>query len=398
MSLPSLRLKANADRRLRSGHLWLYSNEIDTKLSPLSAFKVGDQAIVENAAGKPLGVALLSPQTLVCARLVSRDIEHRFDKSLLVHRLNIALSLRERLFDAPFYRLVHGEGDLLPGLEVDRFGDTLVVQITAACMEPHKDILLEALLQVCKPTGVLWRNDAPTRDLEGLERYLTVAYGNVPEWLQLLENDLVYTAPMLQKKVLGWNYDQRFNRLQAAAYCTDKRVLSVYSDVGSWAIPAALAGASEVLCADASPQALDALENNAQLNEIGGTLLCAEGDVLETLQSLKADEERFDVIIADPPAFIKRKKDLKSGEAGYRKLYEHCIRLLSRDGIFICSSRSPFFSEESMHSTLLAAARHLDRNIQILEQSGQSADHPMHPAIPETRYLKYTVCRILPNS
>lgn len=398
MSLPSLRLKANADRRLRSGHLWLYSNEIDTKLSPLSAFKVGDQAIVENAAGKPLGVALLSPQTLVCARLVSRDIEHRFDKSLLVHRLNIALSLRERLFDAPFYRLVHGEGDLLPGLEVDRFGDTLVVQITAGCMEPHKDILLEALLQVCKPTGVLWRNDAPTRDLEGLERYLTVAYGDVPEWLQLLENDLVYTAPMLQKKVLGWNYDQRFNRLQAAAYCTDKRVLSVYSDVGSWAIPAALAGASEVLCADASPQALDALENNAQLNEIGGTLLCAEGDVLETLQSLKADEERFDVIIADPPAFIKRKKDLKSGEAGYRKLYEHCIRLLSRDGIFICSSRSPFFSEESMHSTLLAAARHLDRNIQILEQSGQSADHPMHPAIPETRYLKYTVCRILPNS
>ncbi|WBE25840.1 class I SAM-dependent rRNA methyltransferase [Denitrificimonas caeni] len=398
MSLPSLRLKANADRRLRSGHLWLYSNEIDTKLSPLSAFKVGDQAIVENAAGKPLGVALLSPQTLVCARLVSRDIEHRFDKSLLVHRLNIALSLRERLFDAHFYRLVHGEGDLLPGLEVDRFGDTLVVQITAACMEPHKDILLEALLQVCKPTGVLWRNDAPTRDLEGLERYLTVAYGDVPEWLQLLENDLVYNAPMLQKKVLGWNYDQRFNRLQAAAYCTDKRVLSVYSDVGSWAIPAALAGASEVLCADASPQALDALENNAQLNEIGGTLLCAEGDVLETLQSLKADEERFDVIIADPPAFIKRKKDLKSGEAGYRKLYEHCIRLLSRDGIFICSSRSPFFSEESMHSTLLAAARHLDRNIQILEQSGQSADHPMHPAIPETRYLKYTVCRILPNS
>lgn len=398
MSLPSLRLKSNADRRLRSGHLWLYSNEIDTKLSPLSAFKVGDQAIVENAAGKPLGVALLSPQTLICARLVSRDIEHRLDKSLLVHRLNIALSLRERLFDAPFYRLVHAEGDLLPGLEVDRFGDILVVQITAACMEPHKDIILEALQQVCKPTGVLWRNDATTRDSEGLERYLEVAFGEVPEWVQLLENDLVYNAPLLQKKALGWHYDQRFNRLQAAVYCTDKRVLSVYSDVGSWAIPAVLAGASEVLCADASTQALDALENNAQLNDIGGTLLCAEGDVLETLQSLKADEERFDVIIVDPPAFIKRKKDLKSGEAGYRKLYEHCIRLLSRDGILICSSRSPFFTEESMHGTLLAAARHLDRNIQILEQSGQSADHPMHPAIAETRHLKYTVCRILPNS
>ncbi len=397
MSLPSIRLKSNSDRRLRSGHLWVYSNEIDTKLSPLNAFKVGDQAIVESASGKQLGIVVMSPQTLVCARLVSRDIEHRLDKSLLVHRLNIALSLRERLFSAPFYRLVHAEGDLLPGLEIDRFGDILVVQITAACMEPHKEIILEALLQVCKPTGVLWRNDANTRDAEGLERYLEVAFGEVPEWVQLLENDLVYNAPLLQKKALGWNYDQRFNRLQAAVYCTDKRVLSVYSDVGSWAIPAALAGATEVLCADASAQALDALESNADLNDIGETLLCAEGDVLETLQALKADEERFDVIIADPPAFIKRKKDQKTGEAGYRKLYEHCIRLLSRDGILICSSRSPFFSEESMHSTLLASARHLDRNIQILEQSGQSADHPMHPAIAETRHLKYMVCRILPN-
>ena len=398
MSLPTLRLKSNADRRLRSGHLWIYSNEVDTKLSPLNAFKVGDQALIESASGKPLGIAVLSPQTLVCARLVSRDIEHRLDKSLLVHRLNIALSLRERLFSTPFYRLVHGEGDLLPGLEIDRFGDIVVVQITAACMEPHKDIILEALLQVCKPTGVLWRNDANTRDAEGLERYLEVAFGEVPEWVQLLENDLVYNAPLLQKKALGWHYAQRFNRLQAAVYCTDKRVLSVYSDVGSWAIPAALAGATEVLCADASAQALDALEQNAQLNDIGETLLCAEGDVLETLQALKSDEERFDVIIVDPPAFIKRKKDQKSGEAGYRKLYEHCIRLLSRDGILICSSRSPFYSEDSMHSTLLASARHLDRNIQILEHSGQSADHPMHPAIAETRHLKYTVCRILPNS
>ncbi len=115
---------------------------------------------------------MISPHTLVCARIVSRETEHRLDKSLLVHRLNIALSLRERLFTAPFYRLVHSEGDLLPGLEVDRFGDIVVVHITAACMEPHKDIILEAILQVCKPTGVLWRNDANTRDAEGLERYL----------------------------------------------------------------------------------------------------------------------------------------------------------------------------------------------------------------------------------
>lgn len=398
MSLPSLRLKANADRRLRAGHLWLYSNEIDTKLSPLNKFQAGDQAVVENAAGRPLGVAVLSPQTLVCARLVSRDVQHRLDKSLLVHRLNIALSLRERLFTAPYYRLVHGEGDLLPGLEIDRFGDILVVQITAAGMEPHKDIILEALLQVCKPTGVLWRNDSNLRDIEGLERYLEVAYGEVPEWVQLTENDLLYNAPLLQKRFLGWDYDQRFNRLNAASYCTGKRVLSVYSEVGSWAIPAALAGANELLCAEASATALDALASNAETNDIDASLLCVEGDVLDNLETLKANEERFDVVIADPPAFIRRKRDSKSGEAGYRRLYENCMRLLSRDGIFICSSRSPFYSEDNMLSTLLASARHLDRSIQVLAQSGPSADFPVHPAIPETRYLKYMVCRILPNS
>jgi len=398
MSLPSLRLKSNADRRLRGGHLWVYSNEIDSRQTPLNSFQTGDQAIVENAAGRPLGVVVMSPQTLVCARLVSRDTQHRLDKSLLVHRLNIALSLRERLFNAPFYRLVHGEGDLLPGLEVDRFGDILVVQITAACMEPHKDIILEALLQVCKPSGVLWRNDSNLRDAEGLERYLEVAYGEVPEWVQLSENDVLYNVPLLQRRLLGWNFDQRFNRLSAAKYCTGQRVLSVYSEVGSWAIPAALAGASEIFCADASAPALDALVSSAQNNHTASSILCAEGDVLSNLEALKADEQRFDVIIADPPAFIRRKRDSKSGTAGYRNLYESCIRLLNRDGIFICSSRSPFFSVDNMHSTLLASARHLDRSIQVLEQSGASADFPMHPAIPESHYLKYMVCRILPTS
>lgn len=150
MSLPSLRLKANADRRLRNGHLWVYSNEIDVAATPLHGFKAGDQAILEAASGKPLGIVAMSPNNLICARLLSRDIKLPLDKSLLVHRLNVALSLRDRLFDKPFYRLVYGDSDLLPGLVVDRFGDILVVQIASATMEAHKDDVIAALTQVLK--------------------------------------------------------------------------------------------------------------------------------------------------------------------------------------------------------------------------------------------------------
>ena len=155
MSLPSLRLKANADRRLRAGHLWVYSNEIDVAATPLHGFKAGDQAVLEAAGGKPLGVVAMSPNNLICARLLSRDAKLALDKSLLVHRLNVALSLRERLFDKPFYRLVYGDSDLLPGLVVDRFGDILVVQIASATMETHKDDIIAALTQVLKPLSLI---------------------------------------------------------------------------------------------------------------------------------------------------------------------------------------------------------------------------------------------------
>ena len=158
MNLPSLRLKSNSDRRLRGGHLWVFSNEVDTAQTPLTALQAGQEVQILTATGKPLGLATVSPDNLICARLHSRDIKLGLDKSLLVHRLNIALSLRERLFDKPFYRLVYGESDLLPGLVVDRFADHLVVQITTPGMERVREQVIEALVQVLKPAGILFRN------------------------------------------------------------------------------------------------------------------------------------------------------------------------------------------------------------------------------------------------
>ncbi|GLZ85247.1 SAM-dependent methyltransferase [Metapseudomonas resinovorans] len=398
MSLPSLRLKANADRRLRAGHLWVYSNEVDVVATPMSLFQPGDQAILEAAGGKPLGVVAISPNNLICARLVSRDIKHSLDKSLLVHRINVALSLRERLFDKPFYRLVYGDSDLLPGLVVDRFGDHLVVQLASAAMERNKDAVLDALVQVLKPRGVLWKNDSSARDAEGLERYVDTAFGVVPEWVALEENGVKFEAPVMEGQKTGWFYDHRMNRARLAPYVKGKRVLDLFSYIGGWGVQAAAFGASEVFCVDASGFALDGVERNATLNGVAEQVTCVEGDVFEALKELKAAEERFDVVVADPPAFIKRKKDLKNGEAAYRRLNEQAMRLLNKDGILVSASCSMHLPEDDLQNILLNSARHLDRNIQLLERGGQGPDHPVHPAIAETRYIKSLTVRLLPNS
>ncbi len=398
MTLPSLRLKANADRRLRGGHLWVFSNEVDVAATPLTAFAAGDQAILETSSGKPLGIVALSPNNLICARLLSRDIRHSLDKSLLVHRLQVALSLRERLFDSPCYRLVYGDSDLLPGLVIDRFHDILVVQLASATMEQHKEALIEALVQVLKPRGILFKNDSAARDAEGLQRYVETAFGVVPEWVALEENGVRFEAPVLGGQKTGWFYDHRMNRARLAPYVKGKRVLDLFSYIGGWGVQAAAFGASEVFCVDGSALALDGVERNATLNGVAEKVTCIEGDVFAALRELKAAEERFDVVVADPPAFIQRKKDLKNGEAAYRRLNEAAMRLLSKDGILVSASCSMHLPEDDLQNILLQSARHLDRNIQLLERGAQGPDHPVHPAIVETRYIKSLTVRLLPNS
>ncbi|HTO19572.1 MAG TPA: class I SAM-dependent rRNA methyltransferase [Pseudomonas sp.] len=398
MSLPSLRLKANAERRLRAGHLWVYSNEVDVAATPLNGFQPGDQAILEMANGKPLGIVGVSPNNLICARLLSRDTGHTLDKSLLVHRIQVALSLRERLFEQPCYRLVYGDSDFLPGLVVDRFGDHLVVQLASATMERNKEAVIEALVQVLKPRGILFKNDSSARDAEGLERYVDTAFGVVPEWVDLEENGVKFQAPVLEGQKTGWFYDHRMNRARLAPYVKGKRVLDLFSYIGGWGVQAAAFGASEVFCVDASAFALDGVERNAALNGVAEKVTCVEGDVFAALKELKAAEERFDVVVADPPAFIKRKKDLKNGEAAYRRLNEMAMRMLNKDGILVSASCSMHLPEDDLQNILLQSARHLDRNLQLLERGAQGPDHPVHPAIPETRYIKSLTCRILPNA
>jgi 23S rRNA (cytosine1962-C5)-methyltransferase len=395
MEIAPLRLKKNEDRRLRAGHLWVFSNEVDVKTTPLTDYAPGQAVLIQDHNGKAVGTGYVNTHSLICARLVSRRPEYILNHSLIVHRLKVALSIRERLFAKPFYRLVFGESDGLPGLVVDRFDTILVIQITTAGMERVKEEILTALEKVLRPTGILIRNDTAIRKLEGLDNYVETALGDVPEHVALEENDVSFEAPIKTGQKTGWFFDHRMNRARMQHYVKDKRVLDIFSYIGGWGVQAAAAGAREVLCIDDSTNALELAHHNAGLNQQHDTLATLQGDAFKALKALREEKERFDVIILDPPAFIKRKKDLKEGTLAYRRVNQMAMQLLGKDSILISASCSYHMSQELLQDTLLKAARHVDRNLQILEQGHQGPDHPVHPAISETNYLKAFFTRVL---
>lgn len=397
MSLPILKLKAHEDRRLREGHLWIYSNEVDVAATPLKNFTAGEQVRVEDSKGKCLGIATVNPNTLICARLVSRDEKYPLNKSLLVHRLQVALSLRELAYAEPFYRLVYGDSDLLPGLVIDRFGDVCVVQIATAGMENVKAEIVEALQQVLAPSGILFKNDGKMREVEGLNSYVEVAAGNVPDHVALRENGVEFLAPVRQGQKTGWFYDHRDSRALLNTWVKGKRVLDVFSYVGGWGVQAAAAGASEVTCLDASASALEMVQKNADANGVSDRVKTLLGDAFEIMTSLRQSGEKFDVVVLDPPAFITRRKDHKNGLAAYRRANELAIRLLNNDGLLVSGSCSLHLQRSELVDVIRASARHVDRHAQIIHHGHQGSDHPVHAAIPETEYLKAVFARILAN-
>jgi len=396
MSLPQITLKKNEARRIRAGHLWVFSNEVDSRQTDLKSLQVGEAVQIVDEHGKFVGNGYANPHSLICARLVSRDPRYQLDKSLLVHRLNIALSLRERLFPGPYYRLVHGEGDGLPGLVVDRFGDILVAQLTTAGMERVREEVIEALEKVLSPAAIVFRNDGSLRELEGLEGYVEVVRGTLPDSLLIEENGTRFQVDPIGGQKTGWFYDHRMNRRRMQDYVQGKRVLDVFSYVGAWGVQAAMAGAADVMCVDSSAPALDRAYENAALNGVQQRLAMLEGDAFEALKALREERERFDVVILDPPAFIKRKKDANKGLEAYERINRMAMQLLHKDGILISASCSHHLQRDKLPELMLKGARHIDREMQLLEEGHQGPDHPVHPAIPETRYIKCFTARLLP--
>jgi 23S rRNA (cytosine1962-C5)-methyltransferase len=390
---PELRLKPREDRRLRAGHLWVYSNEVDKAATPLAAHSPGAVVRLQSAEGRFLGYAGVHPNSLIAARILSRDLAHPPDRSLLVHRLKVALALRERLYEHGCYRLLFADGDDLPGLIADRFGDVVVLQAGTAAIEAMKGQVIDAVQKVLAPAGILWRNDSGVRELERLERYVEVAAGAVPDEVRLVEGGLELTAPIRSGQKTGWFYDQRDNRARLIRY-RPASLLDVFAYTGAWGLAAASRGARATLV-EASAAALEVGERDAA--RLGLQLETVQGQAFDVMKSLAEEGRSFEAVIVDPPAFIKRRKDQKAGLTAYQRVNQLAMRLLHRDGLLVSCSCSFHLSLDELLGAIQRAARHMGRRIQVLEIGGQSADHPSHPLMPETRYLKAVFCRVLPE-
>ena len=386
VKLRAIRVRKREERRLLGGHLWVYSNEVDVDATPLKDFEPGEPVEIHTAGGEFVASGYVNPHSLICARILSRDRARPPGVELLRQRLADALALRERLYDAPWYRLAHGEGDGLPGLIVDRYGDVLVAQITTAGMERMKDEIVAALQDLLAPRAILWQNTSEVRTLEGLDRYTEPAAGAVPEAVVLPEHGAQFRVPLQRGQKTGWFFDQRENRARLLPLVRGRRVLDVCAYLGAWGIEAAVHGARDVLCVDSSAPAIDGVRHNAELNGVAVRALHA--DAFEGLRALREAGERFDVVVLDPPAFIKRRKDVAEGRVAYQRLNALGLALLDAGGLFVSCSCSFHMSEADLVAVAQRAAARCGRFLRLLAAGGQAADHPVHPAIPETRYLK----------
>lgn len=390
--MQTLVLDARAEKRLKSGHLWIYSNEIDNSKTPLKSVAAGEQAAIHSPDGRLIAYAMMNPHSLMCGKIVTR--KKPLDRKQIKERLSSALAWREQNFSEPYYRLFYAEGDYLPGLIVDRFGDVCVVQINSLGLEPFQAAIAEILLEITGGRGVLFRNDGNSRKQEGFAESADVEYGEVPDYVDIVENGVKFRVPIKAGQKTGWFYDHRMNRAKVSSLAKGKKVLDVFSYIGGWGIQALVNGAQSLTAIDASEFALDCLEHNAALNGFADVVTAMQGNAFDAMQALLDEGQKFDLIILDPPAFIKKKKDYNKGIQAYKKANEMALRLLEKDGLLMSASCSMHLPDADLQECVQRSARHVDRQLALVYRGGHAVDHPIHPAIAETEYLKAQLYRL----
>lgn len=396
--LPVLRLKRGEERRLRAGHLWIYSNEVDITATPLKDIPAGAQVIIEDSRGKALGRAYANPHSLICARLFSRSVKQKLNQAYFEKMIGQAVTLREHMFQHQCYRAVFGEADLLPGLVIDRFADTFVIQSGTAGVDNVLEPIVAAIDKLYQPTNIIIKSESSTREQEKLVADVRAVKGELLTEISLVENGVHYTAPLAEGQKTGWFYDHRAARRRIMPLAKDARVLDVFSYCGAWGVLAATTGATHVTCIDSSEKALDHVHKNALANNVGDKMRTVQADAAEGMKELLGAGEKFDLVIIDPPAFIKRKKDFKAGLGGYHAINELATRLVEPGGVLVSASCSMHLQRDQLLEVMRSSARHNDRYLQVFASEGQAEDHPIHPAIPETNYLKSWFGRVLMNS
>ena len=376
-----------ADRRLRQGHPWAFANEIRMDAAA-RGLEPGALVILEDADGQSLGVAMFNYRSLIAARMLSRKADQAIDAAFFAERLARAAALREQFLGGTHWRWIHAEADGLPGLVIDRYGEVVVLQANTAGMERLLEPLLEAVERVVGPRCAVLRNDSSVRFLEGLAGYVRVAKGELAPPIAVEENGLVYLADPSEGQKTGWFFDQRANRAFVAAASKGARVLDLYCHTGGFAVAAAAAGARQVLAVDRSAPAIALASQVASRNKVAQKIRFETADAFERLEDIAQSKERFEIVVVDPPAFVKAKKDHAAGLRGYRKLLRLAAAAVRPGGVlFAASCSQPVTIEEFAEQCRLGLADS-GRGGRIIRISGADVDHPIHPALPQSTYLK----------
>ncbi|MBU8545441.1 MULTISPECIES: class I SAM-dependent rRNA methyltransferase [Roseomonadaceae] len=382
---PLIHLAPGGDRRVKAGHPWAFSNEI--AMTPaLRALPPGTPARLEGDDGVKHGVWHFNPHSLIAARRLDANPAANIDAAWFQARLAACLALRERLFDTPFYRLVHAEADGLPGLIIDRYGDAVAIQANTAGMDAATPHLVAALNALFAPRLIVARNDSAVRKLEGLAESVTALQGEGTATVE--DSGLRFPVDLLGGQKTGWFFDQRANRAMVARLCAGRSMLDAFCHTGGFGLAAAAAGAREVTLLDRSEHALDHAMQAARLAGLAERVTPLKAEALEHLEKMAASGRKFEVVVADPPAFAKTRKDQPAALRGYGKLARLAAGLVAPDGILFIASCSHHVSPGDFTDAVGWGVHKAKREARLLATVGAGPDHPVHPGLPESAYLK----------
>lgn len=389
-------LRSGRDYRARSGHPWVYAGEIDRVEG---SYDAGDIVDVRNHSSYLIGRGYINPRSAITVRLLTsgNERERAIDEDFWRERLLDAVSYRERVLPGEeAARLVHSEGDRLPGLIVDRYGDVLAMQCLTKGIDDRKEMLADLLEAVVRPRlGIYERSDVPARTLEGLAETKGYLRGRFDTLMTITENGLRFKVDLANGQKTGYFLDQKLNRRAIAPFATGARVLDVFTNVGTFALNAARARAKRVTGVDISAPALAWAGQNAELNGLAGLVDFREANAFDELRRLERERVRFDLIILDPPAFAKGKGSLEQAIRGYKEINLRALKLLEPGGFLATASCSYHMIEPLFIEMLADAANDARVALRLYQRRGQSPDHPVVLAVPETSYLKFVIAQVL---
>lgn len=393
MNYPIVKIKKGCDLRIHASHPWVYSNEIEN-ISELKSLTKGTLVLVSTKTNSAFAIGYFNPSSLISVRILTYDMSIKIDKEFFVRAIKQALLLREKFFDKPFYRLINSEADFLPGLVIDRFDLFFSVQITTAGMENLKNLIIEALKELFSDCLILFRNDSDFRKLEGLSDEGFEEVGVIPSTVLIKENDMEFAIDPREGQKTGWFFDQRLNRDFIGSISKGAKVLDAFCYLGGFGMNAIKGGATNVTFVDSSASAIDAAKQNVevlsklneQLNVDNHSFISRK--FFEVLEEGILENMSFDLIVLDPPAFIKSKKDIFPGLKGYEKLVKLSVNLLKNGGIMMLNSCSHHASLFDLIACAQNGFRKSNRRAKIIRSVGAGFDHPTHPALKESEYLK----------